>query len=761
MGMGRGMMHDADHQADMQLFHQLLDNGSKIRRQVTQRPDGVESLTESDDPAIAKAIQAHVESMSARVTQARPIHQRDPLFREVFRHADKITMVYEATAGGVKVTETSTDPYVAKLIQAHAEVVTKFIANGRRRGDEEPRGSGPLSLPASAPPRHRRVRAILGAMVRRVCGVVLSGLLACSACALPDCSATRRAQTPSGPPEGASGWTDKPGWSASTWMVAAANPLATEAGAEMLEAGGSAIDAAIAAQMVLTLVEPQSSGIGGGAFLLHWDGRALTALDGRETAPAAATDALFLRDGVPMPTAEAIVGGRAVGVPGVLRMLHEAHGRHGRLPWAQLFAPGIRLAEEGFAISPRLARLLAGERSLVGDPDARAYFYTADGQPKAVGTILRNPALASVLREVAARGADAFYTGDIARAIVSKVRAHPTNPGFLSEADIAGYRPVDRAPLCFEYRGARICGFPPPGSGTLALAQMFGVLESHPMRSWAPTRLAKGRWALAPEAVHLFADAGRLAFADRDAYVGDPSFVDVPVAGLLDRAYLAERGALLGERSIGRALPGVPAGRTEAAHAAISLERASTSHLSVVDRFGNVLAMTTTIEDAFGSRQMVRGFLLNNQLTDFSLAPRRDDETPVANRVQPGKRPRSSMTPLIVFDGATGQVRMTLGSPGGSAIINYVGKVLLGTLDWGLDMQDAIDLPNVGSRNGPTELEVGRVDPALGAALEARGHEVRLIEQTSGIQGIARTASGWFAGADPRREGIARGDRRR
>lgn len=590
-------------------------------------------------------------------------------------------------------------------------------------------------------------------MIRGAACCVLLLVMACA----PD---RTRVQAPSGPPEGASGWTDKPGWSASTWMVAAANPLAVSAGVEMLEAGGSAVDAAIAVQIVLTLVEPQSSGIGGGAFLLHWDGKTMAAWDGRETAPAAATDSLFLRDGKPLPTAEAIVGGRSVGAPGVLRMLALAHQRHGRLPWATLFRPGIRLADDGFAISPRLARLLSNEKYLAMDPDARQHFYTADGMPKTEGTILRNPALAAVLRRIANEGVDVFYTGDVARAIAAKVRAHPTNPGLLTEADIAAYQPVERTPLCFDYRQARVCGFPPPSSGTVALAQIMGLLESRDLASLTPTRLDASHWTLAPEAVHLYAEAARLAFADRDAYVGDPAFVDVPVAGLLDRAYLAQRSALLGPRSMGRALPGVPPGRAAATPAAINLERPSTSHISIVDRFGNALAMTTTVEDAFGSRQMVHGFMLNNQLTDFSFAPLTAEGAAVANRVEPGKRPRSSMTPLLVFDRASGQLRMTLGSPGGSAIINYVGKVLLGMLDWKLNVQEAINLPNFGSRNGPTELEAGRVDAALGPALESRGHEVRYIDQTSGLQAIERTPTGWFGGADPRREGIARGDDR-
>ncbi len=589
-------------------------------------------------------------------------------------------------------------------------------------------------------------RTIAGA-----CLAALSLLIACS----PDRTLRAPGQTA---PEAATGWQDKPGWASSTWMVAAANPLAVEAGASIIAAGGSAIDAAIAVQMVLTLVEPQSSGIGGGAFLLHWDGQRMTALDGRETAPAAATDALFLRDGTPMPRQEAIVGGRSVGTPGVLRMLALAHARYGRLPWARLFEPAIRLADEGFAISPRLARLLAQEAFLSSDAEARAYFHEPDGTPKGVGTRLRNPALASVFRTLARDGADAFYTGELARAIVARVREHPTNPGELAESDLAGYRPVEREPLCFTYRDARICGFPPPGSGTLALAQIFGMLEGQDLASLAPTRLAAGRWALSPDAVHLYTEAARLAYADRDAYVGDPAFVDVPVQPLLSPAYLSGRAALIGARSMREAVAGVPPGVAADVVAGRPLERASTSHISIVDPGGHALAMTTTIEDAFGSRLMVRGFMLNNQLTDFSLAPRLDDGALVANRVQPGKRPRSSMTPLLVFEKDSGRLRMTLGSPGGSAIINYVGKVLVATLDWRLNVQDAIALPNTGSRNGPTELEAGRVDDALAKALEARGHEVRLIDQTSGLQAIERTATGWFGGADPRREGIAKGD---
>ncbi len=559
-------------------------------------------------------------------------------------------------------------------------------------------------------------------------------------------------------PEGASGWTDKPGWSATKWIVAAANPLAVDAGHQILAAGGTAVDAAIAVQMVLTLVEPQSSGIGGGAFLVHWDGARTTVLDGRETAPAAATPSLFLdADGHPLPRMTAIASGRAVGTPGVLRMLEEAHRTHGRLPWADLFAPAIALAEDGFDISPRLTTLLDGDEHLRDDPDARAYFYQPDGTPKPAGTRLRNPQLAEVLRAVAARGADAFYTGEIAAAIVEKVRSHPRNPGLLTLDDLANYRPVAREPLCFTYRHVEVCGVPPPSSGTLALGQILGMLEPHDLAALPPTREANGRYRLDPEAVHLYTEAARLAYADRDAYAADPAFVDVPVKGLLDADYLSRRAALIGATSMGTAAAGQPAGAPDVVTAA-SPERPSTSHLSVVDGEGNVVAMTTTIEDAFGSRQMVRGFLLNNELTDFSLAPETGDGRLIANRVEGGKRPRSTMTPVLVFDRSTRQVLMTVGSPGGSAIINYVGKVLIGTLDWGLNIQEAMALPNFGSRNGPTELEAERIDADLVQALEARGHVVRVTPLTSGLHGIERTAQGWFGGADPRREGVARGD---
>jgi gamma-glutamyltranspeptidase/glutathione hydrolase len=557
-------------------------------------------------------------------------------------------------------------------------------------------------------------------------------------------------------PEGSSGWVDKPGWHATAFMVAAANPLATDAGYEILKAGGSAVDAAIAVQMVLTLVEPQSSGIGGGAFLVHHNGKQVATFDGRETAPAEADESLFLKpDGQPMEFMQGVVGGRSVGTPGVLRVLELAHRRHGRLPWATLFAPAIRLAESGFALSPRLHALLRKETHLQHDAAAFAYFYDQNGAPKPVGRLLHNPALAATLREIAAQGPEVFYQGAIARDIVSAVRNHPTNPGRLSQQDLARYQAKERAPVCFDYRRYHLCGMPPPSTGAIALGQILGMLEHTDIAQHKPAPSAAG-WRLAPQAVHLYSEAARLAYADRARYVADPDFVDVP-ATLLDKHYLAQRARLIGETSMGKASAGNPPGvNLSLADDEVS-ELPSTSHISVVDAHGNALAMTTTIESVFGSRVMVRGFLLNNQLTDFPFVSKENGRS-VANRLQPGKRPRSSMAPTLVFDRQRRQLLLTVGSPGGLSIINYVGKVLVGTLDWDLNVQDAISLPNFGSRNGPTDLEKGRVDEGLIEALKIRGHEVQVIDQTSGLQGIMRTPTGWFAGADPRREGTARGE---
>ena len=543
-------------------------------------------------------------------------------------------------------------------------------------------------------------------------------------------------------------------------MAASANPLATEAGREILRAGGSAVDAAIAIQMVLTLVEPQSSGIGGGAFLMHWDGRRVIAYDGRETAPMAADEKLFLLpDGKPMAFYDAVASGRSVGTPGAVRMLEVAHKQYGKLPWARLFEPAIKLADSGFPMSPRLNMQLNAEKYLKLDAAAAAYFYGTDGTAKPVGTAMRNPELAATLRAIAAKP-NSFYTGEIPSDIVKAVRSR-LNAGQLALSDFTAYQVKQREPICTDYKQWRVCGFPPPSSGGIAVAQMLGVFASRNIAAVPPVTVA-GKLEPQPDAVHLFAEAGRLAFADRGLYVADSDFVKVNVAGLLDPAYLKQRAQLIADRSMGVAKAGVPPGTQAAAAEDTSVHKSATSHISVVDGFGNAVSMTTTIEDVFGARTMVRGFLLNNQLTDFSFAPAADG-LPVANRVQAGKRPRSSMAPALVFDRASGQLVGTVGSPGGSQIIGYVAKTLVGVLDWNLDVQQAISLPNFGSRNGPTELERGQFAPPMVEALKARGHDVREIDMASGLQGIVRVrlpngALGWAGGADPRREGIALGD---
>jgi gamma-glutamyltranspeptidase / glutathione hydrolase len=533
-------------------------------------------------------------------------------------------------------------------------------------------------------------------------------------------------------------------------MVAAGNPLAAQAGREILAAGGSAVDAAVAVQLVLNLVEPQNSGIGGGAFLVHWNGSNVVTLDGREIAPAAAKPERFLgTDGKPMPFYDAVVGGRSVGIPGTLRLLEAAHKRWGKLPWPQVVAPAIRLAAEGFAISPLLHSGLTQEKHLLNDPIARAYFYGEDGKPKPVGTVLKNPAFARTLRDIAAKGADAFYTGDIAADIIASVTRHPTNPGDMTPEDLRGYKVEERAPVCGPYRTYRVCGMGPPSSGGIAILQMLSTLETQDMAAMKPS----------PEAVHWVAEAGRLAFADRALFLADPAFVAVPVRGLTDPGYLKSRAGLVSpDKSMGQAKAGDPPyQRTEFRFAPSDGIEFGTSHISIVDRDGNAVAMTTTIEDGFGARIMTRsGFLLNNELTDFNFAPLEDGK-PVANRVEAGKRPRSSMAPTLVFD-ADNKLHAVVGSPGGSQIIPYVTKTLVGILDWKLDPQAAVDLPNFGSRNGPTEIEAGTEAETWKSALEAMGHQVRAVEMQSGIQAIVVGPNGLTGGADSRREGVAIGN---
>ena len=567
-------------------------------------------------------------------------------------------------------------------------------------------------------------------------------------------------------PEAASGNTAKPGWAYTRQAVAAANPLATDAGHQVLRAGGSALDAAIAVQMVLGLVEPQSSGIGGGAFLLHFDGQKVTAHDGRETAPAGAHADMFMDQGKPLPFADAVQSGHSVGVPGVVRMLEVAHRQHGRLPWAQLLAPAITLAEQGFRVSPRLHALLNADALLKQDPLALRFFYQADGQAWPVGHVLRNPEYAHVLRGIAQAGSRALHEGPVAAAMVARTAQAP-RPGTLSLQDLANYQPRMREALCFDHTAAsrayRICGFPPPSSGQIAIGQILGMLGHTAAQGPA---LASGQPS--PDWLHRYTEASRLAFADRAQYVADPDFVSAPAGdwrSLLAPDYLQKRSQLIGAQAMKAAPAGQPGGQTTSFAPMPSQTEYGTSHISVVDAQGRAVAMTTTIEAAFGSRRMVTtdpsrpgGFLLNNELTDFSLAPADALGRPIANRVEPGKRPRSSMSPTLVFDKTTGQLLMSGGSPGGAAIIHYTAKLLTGTLHWGLNAQHAIDLPNFGSLGGPTLLEAQRFDRSTVDALKARGHEVREMEMTSGLQAIERTPKGWFGGADPRREGVVLGD---
>lgn len=626
-----------------------------------------------------------------------------------------------------------------------------------------------------------------------------------AAALLAGCATNQRQFTPfvySAPilPKAASGFSAKPGWATKKFAVAAANPLATDAGYQILKAGGSAVDAAVAVQMVLGLVEPQSSGIGGGAFLLHSEGSSsgkpngkMEAFDGRETAPAAATESLFIgKDGKPMAFTDAVVGGRAVGVPGTVRMLEQAHKQHGKLPWATLFQPAIALAEGGFKVSPRLNTLLVDAKNLKNDPVAAAYFYDAAGAAWPVDHVLKNPGYAVVLRQIAAKGAKAVHEGDIAQGIVDKVRNHPTNAGVLSLQDLANYAPKKRDPLCFDYKVApetyQICGMPPPSSGAIAIGQILGILNNTnaPQLPLNAAKVPTAAEFLSPEWLHLYLEASRLAFADRAQYVADPDFVAPPAGSwtsLLDSAYLTQRSKSIGDMSMKTAVAGVPIPSTDIknrSNSYLNMKYApmpdqpeyGTSHISIIDAAGNALAMTTTIEGAFGSMQMVSpnaalsgGFLLNNELTDFSFAPADAAGKPIANRVEPGKRPRSSMAPTLVIDKTTGKVIMSAGSPGGALIIHFTAKTLIGTLNWDMNAQQAINLPNFGSLNGPSILEVKRFPPSVVEALKAKGHEIREIEMTSGLQAIERTTSsgaatydGFFGGADPRREGVVLGD---
>lgn len=533
-----------------------------------------------------------------------------------------------------------------------------------------------------------------------------------------------------------------------TWMIAAAHPLAVEAGARVLREGGTAADAMIATQLVLGLVEPQSSGLGGGGFLVWHDGASgkITTLDGRETAPLSASPRLFQdAEGQPLGFFDAVVGGRSVGTPGTPALLAEAHARWGRADWAGLFSEAIALAEGGFPVSPRLAGLIAedAERLRIFK-DTRDYFLPG-GTPLAVGQTLRNPDYADTLRRLASEGISAFYSGEIALDIAERVQRSGGNPGVLSPLDLAIYRVKERPALCTPYRGYEVCGMGPPSSGASTVGQILGLLEPFDLSTLGPN---------SPEAWRLIGDASRLAFADRGRYLADNDFVPVPIKGLLAPDYLKTRSELLRGDD---ALPEVAPGQPEFDHAHLwgddrSLELPSTSHISIVDSYGNALSMTTTIENGFGSRLMVRGFLLNNELTDFSFATH-DNGRPIANALAPGKRPRSSMAPTILRrDGAP---VLVLGSPGGSSIIGYVAKTIIGWVDWGLDAQEAVSLSHLVNRFGPYDIEPAAA--ALVAPLSDMGFETRQTALTSGLHVIA-IGTELSGGADPRREGLAYGE---
>jgi len=539
---------------------------------------------------------------------------------------------------------------------------------------------------------------------------------------------------------------------AKTDMIAAANPLAAEAGLEMLRAGGSAVDAAIAVQMVLGLVEPESSGIGGGAFMLVYNPKAkeTTSFDGREVAPASATPGMFLdAAGKARPKQEAIPGGLSVGIPGVVGMLEMAHQKYGKLPWQRLFQPAIKLADNGFPVGPKLARTIRNFSRGANMPDIRAHFYHADGTPLAEGEIYKNPEYAQSLRLIAAGGSKAFYTGQIAQAIVDKVQHAPVNPGGMTMADLAGFKALERPPVCGDYRVWHLCSMGPPSSGGIAIVQILGMLQRFPSSELQPNTLSEA---------HLFTQASRLAYADRAKYDGDTAFVDVPIKGLLDKGYIASRAALIDP---GKDMGTAEAGNPPQKHAEYAPQRSpvlhGTSHMTIVDKTGMVIAMTTSVESVFGAEVMVKGFFLNNTLTDFSLDPTLDGK-PVANAPAAGKRPLSAMSPTIVFD-KDGNFLLSVGSPGGPAIIDYVAQSLVAMLDGGMTPAQAIALPRQLNLNGATRLEKSPANDALAPQLTAMGHKVIVAGgESSGLHGIERVKGGYIGGADPRRDGVVIGD---
>lgn len=538
-------------------------------------------------------------------------------------------------------------------------------------------------------------------------------------------------------------------------MVVAANPLAVQAGLDVLRQGGNAVDAAVAIQAVLGLAEPQSSGFGGGAFMvLAEPGGKLTTYDGREVAGAAVTPTLFIgADGKPLGFLDTLPQGRAVGVPGVVAMLAQAHAAHGRLPWAGLFKPAIGLADAGVPAWPRMVGVLTDWRRMLGrSPDLTHAYYKDGAGPPALGERVPMPEQAVSLRLLAAAGPDAFYRGPIAKAIVKRLQQAAGNSGtpVLTLDDMAGYKSIERDGICVPYRVWKVCGMAPPSAGGVAILQILGMLSQHDLRAMGKDD---------PKAWHLLMEASRRAHADREAHVGDPDRVPVPTRGLIDAGYIARRAASIdpARAAVGPVPPGEPPFRTGALYpAADGPDIPSTSHFSILDDEGRMVSMTSSVEFAFGSGLMAGGFILNNQMTDFTFIPTKDGK-PVANAPAPGKRPRSSMAPTVVFDGA-GRPILAVGSPGGTAIIGYVVEALVAMLDWDLDPQAAVNLPILLNRNGVTQIESSPAADSLAAALTAMGHEVKREAVNSGIHIIRVTQSGIQGGADPRRDGVAMGD---
>jgi gamma-glutamyltranspeptidase / glutathione hydrolase len=611
--------------------------------------------------------------------------------------------------------------------------------------------SAPKNLPSRSKHKtQRHFRALSDPSPNRYTAVTLAAVAA-----MLVSTTAGQAQRGRVAPETATGLQSSTLTTARSTMVSAANPLAAKAGRDMLRAGGSAIDAAIATQLVLGLVEPQSSGLGGGAFIVHYDAKtkALKTYDGRETAPQAAKASRFLKPGgKPMGFKTAVNSGLSIGVPGTVRLLAHVHERHGKLPWSDLFQPAIQLATDGFKVSQRLHFLLrwVGREKFTGN--ARALFFDADGNPRAIGSKLVNEGYANTLRAIAESGDNTFYKGDIAKEILKAATSARTANSDMTADDLASYAVVERPAICAPYRSYKVCGMGPPSSGVIAVLQILRLIEPLPIGT-------KPKDAMNQQALHVIAEAQKLAYADRNRYIADPDHVSIPTAGLLDADYLTTRQKLISRT---KAMPPPPAGQPKGLDQGlfgddVSLERSGTSHISIIDGDGNTVSMTTTIEGAFGSGHWAAGFLLNNELTDFSFRPTDAKGRPVANRVEGGKRPRSTMAPVIVFD-EKDNVFAVVGSPGGSRIILYVTKAVVALIDWKLDALKAAALPNFGSRGQTFEVESGFDAVITGLKMKSLGHRIAPDLMNSGLHVIVNRGNHLEGAADPRREGVALGD---